>query len=179
MAGSRMPNALQIGTTAFASLAAGVMLYVVGTLQVQEIQVVNTPVVISGTGTTSTQVTMLERDITSFATGTGGAANYDVFTFSNPRSFTGQIMQFCIDVKTASTSNVGTHDCGVVNDVGTGTATNLFSKEALSRGVHCADVTDATEVLLGPTERIKCGTVTSTGAGISMKGITLLRQAEL
>ena len=173
-----MPNALQIGTVALATLGAGVMMYVVGTTQTQRIEIINKPIVISGTGTTSTQIVAMERNITAF-TQTGGLAAYDTFSFANPEAFTGHILTFCIDVKTASTSNLGTHDCGVVNDAGIGTGVNLFNNEALSRGVHCADVSDTTEVLLGHTERIKCGSVTSTGAGISIKGVTYMRQAEL
>jgi hypothetical protein len=169
-------TSLQVGGT-ITALATGVVALFLGIVQTQQVQFVNLPPAISGTGTTSTQL-----DYSKWAkkalTATGGVATYDTLSWSNPESYTGALLEFCLDVHTAA-APATTSDCGIVTDAGTGTGQTLLNNESLTRGVHCADVAGTSETLIGPDERIKCATKSGTGAGLDSKMHVRFRQAQL
>jgi len=169
-------SALQVGG-AITALGTGVVALFLGISQVQELQFVNKTPAITGTGTTSTQVDY-SRWAKKALTATGGLAKYDTLTYSNPQSYTGSIIEFCIDVKTAATPATFV-DCGIITDAGTGTGTGLFDSESLTRGVHCANVASTTEITFGPDERIKCGSLTGTGQNLDAKMHVRYREAQL
>jgi hypothetical protein len=184
---SRMSSALQIGTTALVALGTGVMLYVAGTLQVTgDIDVTGSvnlgtmefsgDPTVSGVGSDgSTQVVSYQSDRTAF-TATGSLEEYTTFSFANPLSATGSIEKFCIEVAVATPHVASFYvDCGIVHDGSTATGTNLFDSEDLSVGIHCTDP-GSTEVVFGPTQQIRCASLTGTGTGLSADGFTVFRE---
>ncbi len=150
---------------------------VIGTSVTNAFQFQNQEPAVTGTGTTST-VRTFERWAKKSLTATGGVVSYNTLTYSNPTSFTGAILEFCLDIATAATPSTSV-DCGVVSDSATGTGVDLFNNELLTRGVHCANVASTTEVLFGPDERIKCGALTGSGQNVSAKMHVRYREAQL
>lgn len=177
MAATRTGN-LIVGVGGFgALLTAGFVAYLNGGINLTALRFHGNEPSISGSGTTSTNVDYSKWKRKAL-TATGGLAKYDTLTFSNPNAYTGAILEFCIDVKTAATPTTSI-DCGIVTDAGTGTGTALFDNETLTRGVHCANVASTTEVIFGPDERIKCGSLTGTGQNLNATMSTRYREVQL
>lgn len=169
-----------LGILSTAVLTGGIVFFAQGIIQTQEIQIVNQDLTISGTGTTSTQVFALKRVVGALVQ-TGVLIEYDTLSLANPTTQTGHVTLFCVDVATIEDSTLGTFDCTVETNASTTTGgTTLFLSEDFGvRGVHCADLEHETEVLVGPDERIKCGTSTSTGNELVGTGVMYLREVEL
>ncbi len=168
---SRFRFPIQVGTAiAKVVVTAGVVIYALGIIQMEQVQFINRDPVLSGTGVAGTQIDYLAYNRTAFAN-TGGVVTYDVFSFASPLTTTGSIDKFCIEVATATPHATMKVDCGIIGDASTATGTDLFDGETLSAGLHCA-IPGATELLIGPTERIKCGSLSGTGGGLDAEGFT-------
>lgn len=184
---TRFKDSIQIGTTALTTLAAGVMLYIAGTLQVQDINIVNKPVALTGTGAganTSTQYDYFKYSGYKPLTATGGAVkqDYQVFNWDYPESYTGSILSFEIDVATAATQVANMWiDCGVVgSSLDTTSGATLFNNLLLSTGSKYADrhsFSGAT--VIGPNQSVVCYSLYGTGTSLAADGLVKYREAEL
>ena len=151
-----------------------------GTFQTERVEYVNRTVVISGTGTDSTQVIFMQRGIAAL-TQTGILNKYDTLSLPNITTQIGLLLHFCVDIGTPEDATSGTFTCTIETNASTGTGgTPLLTDVDFGvRGTICADVGDTTEVLIGPDERIKCASNTSTGNALVGKGVMFFREAEL
>lgn len=158
-----------MGTTKFKSamevtgaLAVGGALVVTGALTASKLTSEGD---IATTATGDISLTIDSSSFLTYAeaacTATGGSATYDTCSLANPKSFSGSLWKVDLQVATASDPSMDV-DCGVINDAATGTGTELFDSETLGVGVHSI-YPGGTEVILGPTERIKCATTSGTG----------------
>lgn len=158
----RTSQGLIVGT----ALAVGTAIGVGTTLQFASAPDIQAP------GTTGAQITYEAYVPRKALTQTGGVATYNVLSIANPKTQTGIVLEMCIEVKTATPHATMTVDCGPV--YGTATGVGLFNSQALSAGVHCA-VPGATEVTWGPSQVIKCGSISGTGGGLVAEAIVKYR----
>jgi len=159
----RTSQGLIVGT----ALAVGTAIGVGTTLQFASAPDIQAP------GTDGAQITYEAYVPRTALTQTGGLAKYNVLGIANPKTQTGIVLEMCIEVATATPHATMNVDCGVVYGL-TATGQTLFNNQVLSAGVHCV-YPGSTEVLWGPTQRIKCASLTGTGGGLVAEAIIKYR----
>lgn len=181
--GTRFNKVVSVGAplSAFASLAATVMLFVFGNIQLQgKINVKGQPVEITSTGSTTTVQVATRTDFKAMsATGAtaalGANGKYPTFRWQNPLTQTAAILDFCFDVFTAAAPTTTT-SCFINNEntAGSGSAVYLFKGVTLAKGHYCLNNlhagSGATAATVGPDEHIKCSNSLGAGSGQGLVG---------
>ncbi len=181
--GTRFNKVVSIGAplSQFAALAATVMLFVFGNVQVQgRIDVKGQPAEVTSTGSTTTVQVANRVDFKAMvATGAtvavGANGKYPTFRWQNPKTQTAAILDFCLDVFTAP-SPATTTSCFINNEnqAGSGSAVYLFKGITLAKGHHCLNNLHAgsgmTAATVGPDEHIKCSNSLGAGSGQGLVG---------
>jgi hypothetical protein len=160
-----------LGTAIAASaVTLGVTNYLPGTTGVEKVYYVNLPPGISGTGTTSTQVNYLKYAKKAL-TATGGLTNYRTLYWPWPETYSGALIDFCIDTDTGPTDGSLSVQC-VVNkttSTGTGTATNALIGSATVKHVLANDSVRCSHtgsIFMGKNYAITCTGLTGSGEGL-------------
>lgn len=161
-----------------AVIGTGVLLVVIGTARFNKVEIINQAPAISATGAIVAGSTT-QYDYNKFMpltplTLTGGKATYSTFYWAYPESYTGSIMEFAIDISTASNSGTDSIvDCGIVAAGSTATGTGLFDNETLTAGPHQKEP-GSTEVTIGPLQAVRCAGLVGTG-GTTLAGVAYMR----
>ena len=181
--GTRFNKIVSVGAplSAFAALAATVMLYVFGNFQLHGVlKFEGLPTEITQSGSTTTAVVSFRADINAMtATGAtaavGANGKYPTFQWQNPKTQTAALLSFCLDIYTAP-SPATTTSCYINNEdiAGSGSAVYLFKYIALSKGHLCfnTQVAQSGSYLrtVGPNEHIKCSNSLGAGSGQGLVG---------
>ena len=154
-----MTSTLQIGTATLAALAAGVMLYVAGTISVE--RVINfTPVSGTETGATIQLNGVVQQKINTTAlTNTGGVAAYDVASITNPFNATGAITNLSIEC--GNVPKPWTLDVGFSTAVKTATSSTLAAFDNVVTGTGFFARYGSGGILWQANKRLKVGSLTS------------------
>ena len=165
MEGSRFNNALQVGTSAFMTLAASVLLYVAGTINVER-NVNFTPV-----GTTTGAVlqvngTTVYQSFSFACTNTGGSLQlsnggsvYDTCIAASPLTTTGAITAIALDC--GGVPKPFAYDVGFVKARKAGTGAGIQNLNNKTAATGSLTMFSTGVVLWNPVDYIKLGTLTS------------------
>ena len=185
--GTRFNKVVSVGAplSSFASLAAVVMLFVYGNLQVQgTVNFSGAPVRLTMSGSTSTSIVGFEHNVRALtATGAGnlpfqGGANgvYATGRWQNPETQTAALLSLCMDVFTApdATMRVSAF-INNENIAGSGSAKYLFKNLLVQKGSNCFNTqTSNSGTLLsevvGPNEHVKISNSLGAGSGEGLIG---------
>ncbi len=184
--GTRFNKIVSVGAplSAFAALAATVMLYVYGGLTVHGvIRSEGVPSELTESGSTSTVQTALRVDFKAMSA-TGALANGKAPTFrwQNPKTQTAAVLNFCLDIFTAPSVSMKTN-CWVNNEnfVGSGGIAPikyLIRNMPVTKGHICSTPINGTPLTtsgsklftVGPDEQIKCSNSVGDGSGSQLVG---------
>lgn len=182
--GTRYNKVVSVGAplASFAALAATVMLYVFGNVQIRGlVNFEGVPAELTQSGSTSTTIVSRRTDVNAM-TATGATASagengkYPTFRWQNPKTQTAALLNFCLDIYTAP-SPTTTTNCFIndENQTGSGSAVYLFKATTLSKGHLCFNTQVAasgsyTMPTIGPDQHLKCSNSLGAGSGQGLVG---------